>query len=511
MTVSEPPHINLAAIRQKPPHEALQDLIHVEAAIRQSVDLSESVQKAEQMRLPVPVVEWLGDQILFLRAAWEWLQVRTLSDEETLWLLEMLALPECWRRSLRKWQRTWLLDEALVQSNLHWRDVLSCQQRTDRMRHIPRTGAFQFYPRQLGPYQSPCRSPKRWPNPWKIPFDFLLTIKWPGAEGGSLVQPLLSGSSVSFTIELRTLTGSLFLDGPRDDNRAECIRQLEQLRSLIDQCVVRDQTDSAFRSAEPAPQEYVGLLGRVRLGPAPDMASLCQQWRAYAADLERDIARLRNPKLRRAQRAAILQTHFMIAATMSLKPIHLLPLDLPIDMLPLVISAWMMERDLLSFHERRAVQRYVVARLLQLNTDMTPGLAQRLAREVIQQLGNFARPLGGDSIRAYLRQVVRRTAPAIENGLRDDSTEVEEIESEAEEDSALMESMKPKRKPRSRVMPAKRRVPRGSLLREAAHLGCHPKTVARRYHRYCREKRLIPSPDSWRKYRRYTARLPGQG
>jgi hypothetical protein len=246
------------------------------------------------------------------------------------------------------------------------------------------------------------------------------------------------------------------------------------------------------------------------MGPAPDVATLRQQWRAYAADLERDIERLRNPKLRRAQRAAILQTHFMIAATMSLKPIHLLPLDLPIDVLPLVISAWMMERDLLSFHERRTVKRYVVARLLQLNMDMTPGQAQRLVREVIQQLGNFARPLGGDSLRAYLRLVVRREAPAIENGLDDDLTEVEEIESEAKEDSALMESMKPKGQPRSRLEPARRRVPRGSLLRESAHLGCHPKTVARRYQRYCREKRLIPSADSWQKYRRYLSRLYGQ-
>ena len=508
--MSELHHIHLAAIRQKPPHEALQDLIQVETAIRQSVHRSKSAQKAEQMPPAVPVVEWLGDQIVFLRAAWEWLQVRKLSDEDTVWLLEMLSLPECWRRTLRKWQRTRLLDEALLQSNLHWRDVLSCRQRTDRMRHIPRTGAFQFYPRQLGPYQSPCRCPKRWPNPWKLPFDFFLTIKWPGAEGGSLLQPLLSGSSFSFTIELRTLTGSVFLDVPRDYNGAECIRQLQQLRSCIDQCVVRDQTDSALRSAEPEPQEYVGLLGRVRHGPAPDVVSLRQQWRAYAANLERDIARLRNPKLRRAQRAAILQTHFMIAATMSLKPIHLLPLDLSIDVLPLVVSAWMMERDLLSFHERRTVKRYVVAQLLQRNGDMTPSQAQRLVREVIQRLGNFARPLGGDSIRAYLRQVVRREAPAIQHGLCDNVTEMDEIEGEAVEDSALMESVKPKGQPRSRLMPAKRRVPRGSLLRQAQRVGCHPKTIARRYQRYCREKRLIPSADSWRKYRRYTSRLSGQ-
>lgn len=508
--MSELHQINLAAIRQKSPHEALQDLVQVETAIRQSVDLSESVQKAEQMRLLVPVVEWLGDQIVFLRAAWEWVQVRKLSDEDTLWLLEMLALPECWRRSLRKWQRTRLLDEALVQSNLHWREVLSCRQRVDHIKHIPRTGAFQFYPRQLGPYQSPFRCPRRWPNPWKIPFDFLLTIKWPGAEGGSLLQPLLSGSSLSFTIELRTLTGSVFLDVPRDYNAAKCIQQLEQLRSFIEQCVVRDQTDRALLSAEPEQQEFVGLLGRVHLGPAPDVVSLRQQWRAYAADLERDIERLRNPKLRRAQRAAILQTHFMIAATMSLKPINILPLDLPIDVVPMVISAWMMERDLLSFHERRTVKRYFVAQLFQLNMDMTPDQAQRLVREVIQQLGNFARPMRGDSLRAYLRQVVRRNAPATENGLSDDETDVEQIESEAEEDSALMESVKPRGQPRSRLEPARRRVPRGSLLRQAQRVGCHPKTIARRYQRYCREKGLIPSADSWRKYQRYTARLSGQ-
>lgn len=98
---------------------------------------------------------------------------------------------------------------------------------------------------------------------------------------------------------------------------------------------------------------------------------------------------------------------------------------------------------------------------------------------MIQRLGNFARPLRGDSIRAYLRQVVRRKAPAIQNGLCDDVTEMEEVESEAEEDSALMESVKPKGQPRSRLMLARRRVLRGSLLRESALLGCHPKTVAR--------------------------------
>jgi len=112
---------------------------------------------------------------------------------------------------------------------------------------------------------------------------------------------------------------------------------------------------------------------------------------------------------------------------MSLKPINILPLDLSIDVLPLVLSAWMMERDLLSFHERRTVQRYFVAQLLQRNGDMTPSQAQRLVREVIQRLGNFCSPLGGASIRAYLRQVVRRKAPATENGLCDDETEMEEL------------------------------------------------------------------------------------
>lgn len=91
----------------------------------------------------------------------------------------------------------------------------------------------------------------------------------------------------------------------------------------------------------------------------------------------------RNPKLLKTQRAAILQTHFMIAATMSLKPIHLLPLDLPIDVLLLVIGTWMMERDLLSFYERRAVKRYVIGRLFQLSMDMTPDQAQRLGQEVV--------------------------------------------------------------------------------------------------------------------------------
>lgn len=188
----------------------------------------------------------------------------------------------------------------------------------------------------------------------------------------------------------------------------------------------------------------------------------------------------RNPKLLKTQRAAILQTHFMIAATMSLKPIHLLPLDLPIDVLLLVIGTWMMERDLLSFYERRAVKRYVIGRLFQLSMDMTPDQAQRLGQEVVQRLGNFAHPLRGDSIWAYLRQVVRRKAPAIQRGLCDDVTEMEEDEGEAEEDSALMESMNPKGQPHSRLMLARRRVPRKSLLRESALLGCHPKTVARR-------------------------------
>jgi len=54
-------------------------------------------------------------------------------------------------------------------------------------------------------------------------------------------------------------------------------------------------------------------------------------------------------------------------------------------------------------------------------------------------------------------------------------TEMEEVESEAEEGSALMESVNPKGQSRSRLMLARRRVPRGSLLRKSALLGCHPR------------------------------------
>ena len=508
--MSELSQMNLDAIRRKPPHEALHDLNHIETTIRQSVQARDSVQKVDQLRLPVPVVEWLVDQIVFQRAAWEWIQVYKLPDEDVLWLLEMLALPECMRRARRRWQRTWLVEEALVQSNLHWRDVLSCRQRTSPIRRVPRTGAFQFYPRQLGPYQSPFRSPKRWPNPWKIPFDFLLTIKGPGAEGGHLLQPLLHGSSLTFTIELRTLTGSLFLDFPRDYNGAECIQQLHQLRSFIEQCVMREQTDGAVHSAEQEHQEYVGFLGRVRLGPAPDMAGLRQQWREYPAEIERDIERLHKPKLRKAQRAAILQRHFMIPATISLKPIHLLPLDLPTNALLIVIAAWMMERDLLSLHERRTVRHYVATRLLQLNSEMSPEQAQQLIPEVIQRLGNFARPLRGASVGAYLARVERRKAPGIQEDLGDYSPEVEEVESEHEEDSVLMESVKQKGTTRSRLLPATRRVPRGSLQRVAQRLGCHPKTVTRRYQRYCRTRKLTLGLEAWHIFQKHLSRQKKQ-
>lgn len=490
-----------ADLREKSPEKAFESLDVLETQIRNKVSQLRSGDERSAFPVGVPFVDWLVDQILFVSEAWTLLQAQGLPDGDALWLLEMLSLPECQRRARRKWQRKRLLQEALVKENLRWRDVLLNRRRGENVGYVPRQ--LQFHTRQLTPYGSAIRSPKRWPSPWKFPLDLFLSIhSWP-AGGGSTLQPLRSGSSLSFSIQLRTPVGTLLLDIPRDYNNEQCVKQLLYWRDQLDRCLARLEDGSL---AVPSPGEgekrFTGLLGWGRaFAEAHDTESLRGVWRELRRDLNQDIERLSQRKLKRSKWAAIMQKHFAIPLAMSPKPKWVLPLDLQGVFLPMFIAVWMFMQGLLSIRQRRRVVTLIERELLLLDPEIEPQRAHSLVPEVIWRLGRFNRPLRGASVRYYLRLVLRRGRLSNREDIRERRAENFENEMETAIGSEKLLDLE------SIYTPDRKRVPRGSLQEVARRLGCVPRTVARRYRRYCQRRKLSPaSLAAWACFRKDLSR-----
>jgi len=444
---------DLRELQKRSPNEILDILKKLEAQIK-----SKSPKSKEEDYVGVPVVDWLVSQVLFVRKAWRFLKVQVSSIEEALWLLEMLSLPECLRRTSRIWKKERLIEEALVKGNLRWRDVLRCRRKSDSVESYPRTPNFNFYPRQLTPYISSIPCSRKWPNPWGYPrvIEFSLQILSSTQKGGALV-PIQRGASFSFFIEIFTNRSSLIFDLPRKYESGECIDQLNQWKDLLDRHISSLKKDSSQISSHEEQSKIVGLIGWgsplfYNIRDTQSLYKACQKLRMQ---LEKDIARLQGGKIRPSQRSTILQKHFHVPHMTWFVPLRTIPSDLSPDFLAMVLGAWLSKHDMLSRKEKEGIKRFFERKILFRAPDLTTDKARMISEEAFNRLGQFNRPLQGKSIGAYFGLTFRRRHSQNPKETRwEDMDQFEETSNQTPLGTIL------------------KRIPKGERLRLAKRLGC---------------------------------------
>jgi hypothetical protein len=474
--------IELSDLQKKTPDEILAALKTLEDRVR-----SRLPEFKEEDRSGVPLVDWLVSQVLFVRNAWQFIKTDVHSDEEALWLLEMLSLPECLRRAKRNWQKKRLIEEALVHNNLRWRDVLGCRKKVATVERYPRTPDFNFHFRQLTPYGSKFYCPIKWPNPWGYPrlAEVMLQIR-PGIYNGGPLSPIQAGSSISFFIQIFTNNGVLILDQPRTWDKKVCIEQLTVWKDLLDQHLSHLKKESAPHSPlKERDTSVVGLMGwgRALFPDVRDYHSLYQAVERLQDQLRADIERIKQGKAVQSRRARILQKYYAVPFITWFVQVRVLPFDLEPGMMAMVLGAWLSKIGMLSAREKRMVRNCAEQKIYFLNPKVDTDHARTLSSELVKRLGQFDRPLLGKSIHAYVWRFLRRGRfPNVIASLS-------ESENYDEED---IESKRP--------LKITKRIPKGQRKRLAIRLGCHPKTVDRRYKEYCKKKKVTPCLVVWKNF-----------
>jgi len=445
----------------------------------------------------IDVLQWLVDQILFVKAVWD----QGIRDENDLWFLEMLALPYCLRHAQSRWHEKQLIHEALVKQSLNWQRVLHWQKGADNFQTDLR---LNFLSRQIGPYQSNIQRDRLrgWqskpPSPRRrglspIPegdnkrLDLTLHLQsWPSNDNvGPLrpIFPLLCSGSDFFSIQANVANGTFLLDQPRDFDFDKCIAQLHRWQKLLEEHI-----KTAALKSEEIPQEYslrfTALLGwgRTLIGPIQNNNSAIEDWAALSSRLTKDIQRLQTGKISKSERAHIMQRYFEIPGTTFLTDVRILPIDCPVSLLPLLIGGWMLENGLLSVREGRRFRKNIHLQLLMLEQHLImkkdlledePAidfvLPPKLISETIHSLANFDRPLRGESVRRYLLRLLQRGCQPKVIGRRD-------------------------------------RAPRGSRILLAEKLGCHPTTVSRKYKEFRQSRGLHRNEESRKRFHRWALR-----
>ena len=466
-----------AQLRRESPDEIICVLRDLEAEISNKLN---SDPLRETARTGIPLLDWLVDQVGFVAEVWR----RGIRDENDLWLMEMLSLPECLRRARSQWQRRDLCDHALVKDNLTWRKVLLSRKKKDPVEIYPRS-LLDFHFWDLIPY----RSEARWPHIWRFPAYLSLHRHQPefSSHVGTLIpMGVLPDNKGFFTIELTLPYDRYILDSPRTYDQQSVLALLKTWEEIAKANISRLTDDVAHSPSALAGREAGELTEQTRQkSDLRDTQILKQFEKQILASLDKDIKRLQDTsQMSASKRSRILQKYLSIPMVKFLTPVKILPLDSSPNIVAMILGSTLFERGIFKRNQRAEFLRFLQKQFLIFDTGNDSGrMTERkrrlaedrpiglnrlgpLLRPVIKILASFNRPLRGQSVKAYLGLMLQRARP--------DQMEV-----------------------------ANRcRVPKGELQRLGKILGRSPRTVSRFYREFYEEKGYPPSPDTWKKFKK---------
>jgi len=302
-----------------------------------------------------------------------------------------------------------------------------------------------------------------------------------------------------YSIELNLGTLTIFLDVPREYDQDKCLALLTRFKNRVQDAVSQIRAGLVPIDGKAGQFHAVGLLGFGRsLVEAKSAKSLTESYESLRRIIEADIAKLQSPKIKMSRIARIMQEYFALPQTFYLTQLRILPLDVDPRILTLILGSQLFRQNIFSVREKRRFRKFVAGQLLALNLKSRIEDLEPLANEVILKLADFSRPLRGGSIKKYLLQILKRISTKTEYETVVDANDLYEIE------RSKYRNKGPDYIPPDWTTTAAipRKIPKGELSRTAASQGIHPRTLSRRYQKFCREKQSIPGRESWSKFKK---------
>jgi hypothetical protein len=350
------------------------------------------------VRTRIRPIDYLVDQIRFLREALAQAEGRGLQGIPAVEWAEYLSWPECWRVARTRWRRDLLRREAFEERSECWQGALRARHPGDSLLCGPPRQSNNWPPSTLrfGPYPSlEPRGKRQWHpqtplasisleaqlsfNPWTRP-NPLQPVR---RLSPNIVWTITLSIARKYGVQLHHL--DVLIDEPRDYSSEEV---MATLHAIIDGCGAR------LRAAETSPS-------------APPDAVLAQLRRTI------DVARVATERIGQAktnERAAILERLFRVPGTIQFGPIEIIPEDLPPEWLGVFLGFALCRKGVLSTQEQKRLSKAAVAVLGQWQVSKRfrkHELDEREVARIVKRLANMRRLLQAKSLFLYLAKAVR--------------------------------------------------------------------------------------------------------
>ncbi len=341
----------------------------------------------------VEVIDYLVDQLRFVKAAWAQAEGRGLRGLPALEWVEYLSWPECLRQAKAGWQRELLRRVAFETPRTLWQRAL-CARRPEQAAEgfvgfgLPR-GALTPPPMlQLGPYPS-GRQPTR-----QAPAGLQASLYIdPGGEPGPL-RPVrrLEGE---WSWEFRAWAARLY-NG-----------QSRHVQVLIDEprtYAVEEALAVLLAQAERWKAVRQAAAHTASVQASPEMIA---QWETLVAVLEGASEALRTAGTR--ERGTLLNHLFTLPGTLWVTAAEVLTDDLPPEWLGVFLGFAFERQGMLSVRECKQLQQAAGLVLSHWQATRYPEreVGPEGAARLIRRLAAVQRPLQPKSVFAYLAKLMR--------------------------------------------------------------------------------------------------------
>ncbi len=365
------------------PWEVEAEVERAEREIRQALGA-----EGEFLRTGIEVVDYLVDQVRFVKAALRDAEGRGLRGLPKLDWAAYLSWPETQRLAETQWRRDLVRRYAFETPAWLWQRALHARTPDDPVNVGPSREDIWYPPAlQLGPYPSERHLTGMAPAVLEAHVTFDL-----GTIPGALAPVRRLNQAMTWQLQVsaarlyntRFWPFDLIIDAPRDfspeEARATLLARAAQLASML-------------QAAEDDPST---------VPPA-----VRAQWRQGLESLQTAAEEIGRGNTR--SRATLLDLCFAIPGTWWFGPVEILTDDLPAEWLGIMLGFAFDRRGLLSVREGKRLRKAAEAVLGHWQSTKYPDheLSPETSRRVVTRLSQVRRPLQPSSLFAYIARLTR--------------------------------------------------------------------------------------------------------